>query len=54
VDKEDRSESDLVHDDLWSLDLNTFTVCSLLSGSLRYSKHGLPSAAYFFLAVFDS
>ena len=28
VDKEDRSESDTVHDDLWSLDLNTFAVCS--------------------------
>ena len=26
VDKEDRSESDTVHDDLWSLDLNTFMV----------------------------
>ena len=28
VDKEDRSESDTVHDDLWSLDLNTFAVRS--------------------------
>ena len=28
VDKEDRSESDTVHDDLWSLDLNTFVVRS--------------------------
>lgn len=28
VDKEDRSESDTVHDDLWSIDLNTFAVRS--------------------------
>lgn len=26
VDKQDKSESDCVHDDLWSLDLNTFVV----------------------------
>ena len=27
VDKADQTETEVVHDDLWSLDLTTFTVC---------------------------
>ena len=34
VDKEDRTESDVVHDDLWALDLNTFAVCMPFAHSI--------------------
>ena len=47
VDKADKTETDLVHDDLWSLDLGTFTVhyppmqqiFHALSTSRGYSVH---------------
>ncbi len=37
VDREDKTESDVVHDDLWSLDLTTFAVRDFYSYELNSS-----------------
>jgi hypothetical protein len=45
VDKSDRSERDIVHDDLWRLDLGSFQVCSAAGSHIQGCKVGLISAS---------
>ena len=42
VDKEDRSETDTVHDDLWCLDINTFVVRSTILSLIVHTVQHCP------------